>query len=297
MAYLSDYRRTLAYALDDLQVEGATSGTTTTVTIGNLVNTATGVTSALYEGTWLFHESGANAPQQLKVISYVPSTGVLTFTPAGAAIGSTEVVELTHLFPAQRAVGAETDYRTLVNRALSKMMAEVDVDVAIVRGARTVALTNQPWLNRPERLLGVREPAPFDSDETVDAAWRQWELVPGDPVSSLRCRTPFLADTAVTLRAIRPASTWIATAGVWAEKIDNIGLANETDQALPATAEFLPFGLVEALTVLLARSPGRPNAEWQRLLKDAQDAVAMSRYRDRTQRVEQAPAVPAQGAA
>jgi hypothetical protein len=73
--------------------------------------------------------------------------------------------------------------------------------------------------------------------------------------------------------------TWIKVGSVWGE---STGLSAESDEALPTVDDWLPFALVEALAVLIRRSPGRPNAEWLTMLAQAQADVARSPYRDRT---------------
>lgn len=297
MPRFDGYYQALGAALDDVEFAAVTAGTTTSFTAATLVNTLTGVTSARYEGRWAYHSAGVNAPQQRKISAYDPATGACTVTPAWTTPAGVDQVVLTSLFPILHVVGSETEYREIINRALGRMYGRGEATVSVPAGAQSVSLAALPWLDRPERLLGVREPSPIGGREPIDSSWRKWELVPGLPTSRLRLRTPFLGAATVTLDVLRPASSWIAVGGVWGES--TVGLHNESDQAMPSIEEFLPFGLVEALGILIARAPGRPSAEWVRLLKDAQDAVSRSRYKDRTQEVAQpAPAVATvQGAA
>lgn len=289
MPTLTALRGALALALDDLETEVvAVAGSTTSIGISELLAAVTGVTSNMYEGRWIYHRQGG---RQRKVQAYVPGTGALTITPAWTAPTPGDTVEFTGLFPCIPAPAAETDYRTLLNRALGRMAMNVEVEVAIVAFQDTYPMTAFPSLDRPERLRGVREPSPFPGRQPVDSMWRGWEAVPDPPTMSLRAKSVFGVSTGnIEVEWTRPASTWIKVAGTWAESA--VGLVNESDEAQPAIEEILPFALVEALNVLIARTPGRPNAEWARMLKDAEDAVERSWYRDRTQVLAPQPAQP-----
>jgi hypothetical protein len=288
---LTAYRQALARALDDLDVfilSAAAAGPPTTVTSLSLINTATGVTSSLFEGAWLFHSVGASAPQARRVAAYTPATGLLTLAAAMNAPSVSDTCELSRLFPAIAAIGSETDYRTIINRGLGRMMIERK-DTISATVSDSYPLTAFPSLDRPERLRRVSEPNPHPGRATpVDSAHRKWRVVPDVPTAALENDAPFAVATGVvTLEWTAPATKWIAVAATWAESA--VGLVNESDEAQPAIEEALPFLVEEALTVLIARAPGRPNAEWERKLEKARDDIAVSRYRDRTQVVEQAP--------
>lgn len=284
MPTLTALWQVLADKLDDRESVTLSGGSTTTAVSLALVTADAGVTSNRYAGRWFFNQTKNT---QAKVASYVPGTGTTTNAPAVTANASTDVGHLTSLFPVLHDVGAETDYRTLINRALGRMFREREVSQAVTTAA-TYAQTTRPWLDRQERLLGVREPAPVAGHVNIDSGWREWTLVPGTPTSSLEVKDLFTTSGTVVLDTISPASSYIAVSSAWAES--TVGLVNQTDEAEPSVEEFLPFGLVEALTVLIARSPGRPNAEWLTLLAQAEADVKVSRWRDRTQEVAPAPA-------
>lgn len=277
----------VADALDDREtvtLSAGAAGPPVTMTSLALVNLATGVTSSLYEGRWVYNLTKVT---QSKAYLYVPATGVVTLTPTVTTPATSDVVSLTSLFPVLHTVGADTDYLTICNRALARMMLEVEVEIACTT-ADAYPMTAFPSLDRPERLRQVREPSPVTGRAPIDSMWRRWELVPDPPTASLRTQVPFAVATGnISVEWTRPASTWIAVPTTFAESA--VGLVNATDQAQPSAEEFLPFGLEEALTVLIARSPGRPSAEWERMLAKARSDIGASRYRDRTQMVEQAP--------
>lgn len=284
----------LADALDDRETATLSGGSTTTAVSLAWVTTATGVTSSRYEGRWLFNQTKAT---QSKVITYVASTGTNTVAPAVTAAASSDVVSLTSLAPVVHVIGSETDYCTWVDRALGRMGLRHEIEIPIVAGQDVYPLTAFPSLDRPERLVQVREPSPVSTRTApVHIAAIGWELVSDPPVASLRTRSPFDATSgSMTVERIVPANRWIKLSGGGSYTESAVGLAAEGDEAYPSVEEFLPFGLAEALPVLIARSPGRPNAEWERLLKGAEDDVARSRYRDLTQ--EMAASAPQQEAA
>jgi hypothetical protein len=288
MASLTAYWQALAQALDDLEVVVLTGGSTSTAVSTLLVSSATGITTGAYEGRWIYQYSGANAPQQRKVSIYAPGSGTLTVPTNWLAPASGDAIALTSLHPITGAIGSDTDYRTICDRAFGRMFLTTEVTTPITLSG-TYPMTSYPWLDRQERLLSIKEPHPAGGVyQPVDASWRGWELIPGSPVAKLNVRRPYLTATGnVTINAIRPALTWIKVAGTWGESVT--GLINETDEAQPSIAEFLPFALTEALPRLIARSPGRPNAEWLTLLKQAEDDVKQSRFLDRTQLVAQQP--------
>lgn len=275
MASLTAYYQALMDALDDRETVTLSGGSTTTAISAAWINGSTGVTSGLYAGRWLYNQTNV---AQSKIASYVPGTGTQTVKTAMTANANANVVTLSGLFPVIHTLDAETDYRTIANRGLGRMMLSVPVTIAVTTSDR-YSMVSYPSIIRPEQLLEVREPSPISGRSPVPSD-RGWKLITGKP-PYLQTERPFLTATGnLEVEWMRQASTWIAIAGTWAES--TVGLANESDQAIPTVEDWLPFGLEEALTVLIARSPGRPSAEWARLLKQAQDDIARSPYRDRS---------------
>lgn len=291
MPSFTTFWQALADALDDRETVTLSGGSTTTAVSLSLVNATTGAASGLYEGRWFYNQTKVT---QAKVVSYVAGTGTTTNTPAVTANASTDIGHFTSLFPVRHLVGAETDYLTHCKRALGKMFLRIESETPVTL-LDAYPMTTFPSLDRPERLIEVREPNPFSASRApIPSGWRGWELVTDPPTASLRTKTPFAVATGnLTIERIVPASCWIKVSSTWAESA--VGLASESDEAQPSVEEFLPFGLVEALTVLIARSPGRPNAEWLTLLAQAEADVKVSRWRDRTQ--EMAPQAAGQAAA
>lgn len=287
MPSLTTLTQALLDALDDRETVTLSGGSTTTAISAAWINSATGVTSGRYEGRWLYNQT---KDAQSKVSSYDKTTGTQTVMTAMTANANTDIATLSNLFPCIHALGSDTDARTIANRALGRMMLKVESEQAITT-ADTYAMTSFPSLDRPERVVEVREPSPVAGRAPIFSKWRGWTLVQDPPAASLRTLTPFATTSGspnLTLERIVPASCWIAVPTTFAESA--VGLVNQTDLAYPSVEEWLPFALEEALVVLIARTPGRPNAEWERMLAAAREKIATSIYRDLTQAVAQAPA-------
>lgn len=278
----------LAYALDDLETATLSGGSTTTAVSASWINAATGVTSNLYEGRWLCNLTKGT---QSRVYSYVPGTGTQNVTPAVTANAASDSAAVTSLFPVLPSPGAETDYRTITNRAANRMVTTPTVTIPVTT-SDAYDMTAYPSLRRSEQLIEVREPSPISGRSAVRSD-RHWNLTPGPP-ATLQNERPFLsASESLEVVWKRPAATWVGVSGVYAES--TVGLVAQTDEIDVQVEDWLPFALEEALTVAIARAPGRPNAEWARLLADARADIAASPYLDRSQQPVPA-AAPGQAA-
>jgi hypothetical protein len=264
----------LSAALDDRESVTLSGGSATTAVATAWVNTTVGVTSGLYEGRWGYNQQSST---QAKVSLYAAGTGTITTTPSVTANAAGHGYSLTGLFPVRPYTGADTDYVTITNRALGRMHLRVPVSVPITTSDR-YSMVAYPSLVRPGQLGEIREPSPVSGRSPV-LSDRGWRLVPGSP-AYLQTDRPFrFASDNLEVEWDRQAVTWIKVGSVWGE---STGLSAESDEAIPTVDDWLPFALVEALEILVRRSPGRPNAEWLTMLQQAKDDVARSPYRDRT---------------
>jgi len=281
MPTLRDYRRALARALDDLGVYTLTSPTASTLICTLLVNASPGASTHRYDGRWLY--LAAPIPQQRVVTTggYNPGDGTLTFAPTATPATAGTEVELTGLFPSLSvALSEDTDYRTLVNRALAALLVHDRLTVAITT-ADSYPIAAYPWLDRMERLVGVLEPSPVSGRRPVDAGWRGWRLVVDGPTPRLEVNAPFAtASGDLTLDVLRPANTLVNGTD------STTGLVDDTDTAVPAIEEFLPVGLMEAYQALMSRTPGRPNSNWHQKWAEAREMAHRLRAYDRTSEIE-----------
>lgn len=298
MPSLLVYRQALARALDDIEVHVVNSATSSTLSVLSLVNITTAASTGRYDDRWIYINSGNAAGQQRHGVkgSFSPSTGAMQITPAWTTTPSNpQGVEFTGLFPcAPGTYGADTDYRSIINRALAQILVEDRVTETITT-ADTYTQAARPWFDRPDRLIQALEPAAVSGRRPVDATWRGVQLVP-DYVPFIQLEAPFeTASGSLTLRVWRPGDTLISGAE------STVGLSSDTDTALPRVEDVVMVTLVECYATLANRNSGRPTGQWQQKL-DQQRAWVTTQHAiraaqgDRTLEMAAA-AQPQQGAA
>ena len=301
MPSLVDLVRYCAYSLDDAAVLPVVSATSTTITIGGLANSETDASTARYDNRWLYVMTGSGAGQQrwVKPGSYVPSTGQVTLEVGfNTQPVNNDLVVLTSLFPVAEGLvaGEDIGYRRLLNHALARLLVEDRIELAITTDDSYPLSGNWPWLNRQERLVGIREPSPVSGRRAVPANWRNPRVVQDGQTVTLELTAPFsVASGNMILDVLRPGNTWIKTGSTWAETDPNGGLVNATDETSP-TLTFEEINTVFqmlAFEALMHRSPGRPNGNWAARYEQARaDAERLTRY-DRTLFVPETAAAPA----
>ena len=287
---LLQYRQALARALDDLEPHVVLSATTFTVTINALITSTTGASSGRYNGAYIYIASGSGAGRQrvVKENSYVPSTGTLTTHNSSGfdvTMAAGDQVEITRLFPAYAeatstsSLGSDTDYRSLVNRALSYLLVPDQISVTTVADQQEYSLsTYAAWLDRPERLLAVLDP-PRETGWPAKRTWRRWELTLDGPSPALTFLDRAYPTNGATfeLDVLRPANTLISGAE------SSIGLTSDSATAVPAVNDVVTVGLMLAYEALMNRSPGRPNGDFLTRWKNQIEIARRLRNYDRTQ--------------
>lgn len=287
---LLQYRQALARALDDLEPHVVLSATTFTVTINALITSTTGASSGRYNGAYIYIASGSGAGRQrvVKENSYVPSTGTLTTHNSSGfdvTMAAGDQVEITRLFPAYAeatstsSLGSDTDYRSLVNRALSYLLVPDQISVTTVADQQEYSLsTYAAWLDRPERLLAVLDP-PRATGWPAKRTWRRWELTLDGPSPALTFLDRAYPTNGATfeLDVLRPANTLISGAE------SSIGLTSDSATAVPAVNDVVTVGLMLAYEALMNRSPGRPNGDFLTRWKNQIEIARRLRNYDRTQ--------------
>lgn len=282
MATRASYRRALAYALNDLGVYPVSSGTGTTVTIVTLADSTSDASTHRYDGRWVYLATGAGQGTQRRVKrgGFTPSSGALTLELSWTAPSSPDEVELTGLFPCQAGGLGSTSvspedpgYNGLVNRALSLLLVPDRVTLAITT-ADTYSTTTWPWLDRPERLVRVLEPAPVAGGAPVDASWRGPQLVVDGPAPFLQLNAPFSTATGtLTLDVLRPADTLISGAE------STTGFTAEGQTAIASVNDVREIGLLEAYRALRHRG-GVGVSAWEKAFEQQQQRVEGLLYFD-----------------
>jgi hypothetical protein len=278
------YRRALANALDDLAGPYTiTSATANTVVVPALINGAANVSPNGYAGRWVYVASGAGAGQTRRVRTngYVAATGALTIDPAWTITPvNGDAIELTGYFPATPQVGADSSYLTLINAALRQIVAPDRISVPITTSQESPLVTWAGWLDREERLRAVWEPGPTGG-LPVPADFRRPRLRLDADLPVLELAVPFASSSGLlALDVLRPADTWIKTAGAWGESA--VGLVSETDEARPSVEDVKKIGKMAGYEALVSRSPGRPSGDFLKAYADARSEAMAVRYFDTT---------------
>ena len=281
-------RQALAAALDDLQLVTVSSSSSSTFVSGNLINATTSASAERFNAAWVFDGTQQRVARHA---GYAPSTGSVTIDPTWTAPAVGTEMEITRKFPSfPPPLGGDVSYRTLLNRAAAKLVIE-DRITLVVGTSDAIRLTRWPWLRNRARLVRVYEASPISGRRAVDAEWRGIHLVLDGQTPTLELDVPLRTSTAqLFLEVLRPASTWIATDGVWAETDPAGGYVNDDDECEASVNELVAAGLAEAYFALMNRNPGRPNGEYEKKWAAA-DAAARSllRYDATQERTSEAP--------
>lgn len=298
MPTTATYRLAAGEALNDIKRLAVGAGpTTTSIPLGFLATSNANVSANMYDDAYLYVQSGAGAGQQtiVKKGSYVPSTGVVVVASAVASVVVGDYVDLTRIFPCRPApISSDSDYLTLLNKALKRINVRRELLIPIITGRR-LPLSGYPWLDSQDRIVSVWEPSPRGTG-LVDSGWRQPKLVNAGFLCYLELRAGFAAAGGyVRLEVIAPGDTFIRVASVEGES--SVGLVSEGDEAIPPVDEMTTAFLVEAYEVLMHRSPANPNGDWRNLhaMQEAKAKAEVDLYD--FGRVKPAPAQPEQQAA
>lgn len=286
MATRQAYRRALARALNDLETYSVTSASGTTVTVIRWADATTGAATTRFDGAWIFIATGAGQNQQRRAKNggFDPVSGQLTLNLSWLAPIAGDEIEVTRLLPARQEIPGDTGYDDLIDRALGKLAVPDRIALPITTSDQ-YALTAYPWLDRPERLVRVLEPAPVSGRAPVDASWRGARLVVDGASPFLQLDAPFSSATGnLTLDVLRPGDSLISGAE------SSSGLPAEASTALPSIEDVRTVGLMEFAHLMLTRTVGRPDgANWERRYEDARAAAERLTYFDRTRMVPPAP--------
>lgn len=301
---LQAIRQALGYSLDDLQYHAATSGTSSTVVIAELISNASNASTARYDGRWLYNVT-KGTQRRVRTNGYAPSTGTLTFDPTATSASAADRIELTGLFPGTvPPFSADANYNAIINTAAGKILFPSWVSPTISPGTHNRTLFSYLWLDRPERLGWpfpqpdgsphplLMEPAPF-GDGWVSADWRRPTLRFDVGTLTLELGVPYTAGSSGSLRlnVMRPVNTWVAVGGTFADS--SVGMVNESDQLQIAMADILDVARWEAIKILADRSVSSASGRWADRLEEAERAARRVRWFDDTQDKPRPPAAAA----
>lgn len=291
---LRAYRQALARSFDDLGVYTVLASTSTATTVHELLNSTPNGSGRRYDGRWAYISGGVavGAGTHVRPAGLVPSTGVLTMARFWDTIPvANDILELTGLFPAVPGLGEDTDYRTLINRALGRLLVEDRLDVTTVADQWTYSLSAYPWLDRMTRVMAVLDP-PRATGLPRRETWRphHWTIDQGAMTLEFDARPYPTSGATFQVKVLRPANTLITGTE------SSVGLVSDDETAVPSVEEVVTVARMFAFETLLTRSKGRPSGDWSGQFEIAQkEARGLARW-DRSQDVQAEP-TQRQGAA
>lgn len=297
MPTLLAYRRALGYALDDLGEYTVTSATSTTTTVARLADSTANASDRRYDGRWAYISAGfaAGEGNTVKPAGFAASTGVITYVRGwNTAPHAADTLELTGLFPAVPGLGEDTDYRTVLDRGLGRLLVEDRLDVTTVADQYTYAFSSStyPWLDRMTRVMAVLDP-PRATGLPRRETWRRhrWKIDGGAMTLEFDDRPYPTSGATFQVVVLRPANTLVNGAD------STVGLVADTDTAVPSVEEVVTVARMFAFEALLTRSKGRPSGDWAGQYAEAKkDAMRLARY-DRSQDAAPEPQQEQRGAA
>lgn len=286
MATLTVYRQKLAEALGGaFGVFTATGGSNTTLVCPGAFAESILPTSALAYA-WIY-VPGATFPKQRRVTATGLNAGSGTITvdgAFGAPVANGSVFEVHGLFPAMREASADSGMtsrpglRELINQALRMILVPDVLSITLQTNQRDYALGAYPWLDRPERIVALREPN-LDAT-TTRPSWRHWELREDVDGQILHVPQPWRFSSGsyvASLQVLRPADTKIRASGVWGDS--TVGLVNDPDEAGPDIQAVVTVAAALAYRWLAARGGARA-AAYGALYEATMATAAKIRYFD-----------------
>lgn len=293
-------RQALARSLDDIGVYTVISSTATTATLNHWAITLTGASDRRYDGRWIFVKSSGPGPVQraIKPDGYAVATGVVTaMNDSGwdTTLNPNDEVEITGLFPSapyDGPGGEDTDYRSLINRGLARLLIEDRLDVTTVadQWAYPFSLTTYPWLDRMTRVMAVLDP-PRATGLPRRETWRRhhWKIDGGAMTLEFDDRPYPTSGATFQVKVLRPANTLVNDAD------STTGTTAPTDTVVVSVEEAVTAARLYAFEALLTRSKGRPSGDWSGQYAEAKEAAMRLARWDVSQ--DAAPEPAQQGAA
>lgn len=294
-------REALAYSLDDLSVNTASSGTSSTVVSASLINGLSIASTNRFDGAYVFNAT-KRLQRRAQNGSYLRASGTVTVDPTWTSPSANDRIEFSWLFPAigsdvDNPLLADTSYQSILNEAHRLLMTPRRLALPIVPDAYSYSLaTYAAWLDREERFgwpqtplpsgeprppLRLLEPGPFAGSAPIPADWRRPRLNLNADTPTLELEIPFAAGTSgsLYLQTMCPADRWIAVSGVWAETV-NDGLLNESDESRPSLQETVTVARLVAIDYLAARGVTSASGRWADQLPAAWAKASAIRYFD-----------------
>lgn len=270
------YRRNLGPMVGPYGAFTTTAGGSTTAAICTDAFKSTELPTSHFAYDWLYWPSSA-APSVARVTKtgLDPSTGTITLDRAlGTSIGAGQGIELSARLPSDRGGAVDDDATAIrslndcINEAARHIRVLRTYSLTLVNGQQEYALP--AWLNRPGRLIDVRQPNATGT-RTVRAAdhGHAWELIGGTGgVYALRFRVPYRISGGthmLTLDVESPADTWVKQSGTWTETTG--GMTSDVHELMPEVKELNKVALALCYQTIRDTRRGADRAEYDRLYR------------------------------
>lgn len=202
--------------------------------------------------------------RQITGTGLIGSSGTIALSGLmGTAIANGTIFELHTMLPAVQTDGnfsqaTAPGLHECLNWALRHLLTpQHDYAITLVNGQRDYDLP--VWLDRPERLIAVRQPNALGNDYVdADRAGHPYEIRESSDGPVLHFDAPYRFTSgsyALRLQVLRPADTWIKVSGVWADS--TTGLVDEDDEAGPPVNDIVTVALVLAYEAIRNERHGR----------------------------------------
>lgn len=306
-------RRACEAAFNDAGFYGCSAASSSNITLAATSDSTTNASAQKFNGAWIYAiNQTTGVGQQRRVVpgGFVPASGILGIELNWSVTPTlSDEVEITHLFPVGEGptqIGGispeDASYNSLINRALSMIVAPDRVGLAITTDQFYSTVAWVEWLDRPDRVvrnmdgsLAIWEPG-VRGGLPQNATWRGWTLRLDAETPGLEVNVPFSASSGTLyLDVMRPADTWVGTSGIWAES--TTGMTNNFQEVRAPINDVVKVFKMLAIEALMARSPGRPSGNWAARYPSAVRDARSVRYFDRSQESMQAQSIPEEEAA
>lgn len=287
-------RRALGKEIGGMASFTATGGSTTTAIIPSVFDSDSLPASALAHA-WLFGPTVV-APQQRRINAdgLTPTNGTITLDGAlGSAVTASMLVEIHSRLPATsqpvtaNGLALVLGLHEALNLALRHLLL-LGHSYALSVASGTHEFTLPSWLDRPSRLVDVRDPNALGTG--MRSTHRLWEFRRGSAgTNTIYFREPYPAAGEVELVTNRPADTLISGAD------SSAGLVAEADTCEPALNDLVKVAKAFCYQALRDTRRGASALDYGELYAN-QIRVARTAYGyDETNDID--PAVPTAAAA
>lgn len=286
---------TTAHRQDLLKALGGDpSGVYTTTSAGStstLISTqfkSTLLPADYLDGCWVFVPT-ATAPRQRRMpkSGLTVASGTLTVDDVfGSAIGSGVDFEVSARLPLVNEGPAGMGGSSLMgclNLGLGHLWVPGAETLALVTGQNAYSLASWAYIDRPERLVGVRQTG-ADGTSRIPTT-RSWELRgdPDDAGYEIHFAQPFVftGSQSVYLVTRQPADRKIRVGGTWTLVADGRGLSAESDESGVDLTTATTAALVFCYRALATR-PGPQQQLYRELYADQLAEARRLRFWDHT---------------